>query len=104
MGGRMSGLGPEMPEAWARPQKPGCTHRDQILEFERPPMECPACVVNGDEWVHLRQCLVCGRVGCCDNSENQHARRHFELSGHAVMRSLEPNEAWRWCWVDDVNV
>lgn len=103
MGGRMGGFGPGLPEAWAPPQK-GCGHAGDIGEWPVPRLECPACVVNGDEWVHLRQCLVCGRVGCCDASQNQHARQHFELTGHPVMRSLEMGETWRWCFADEVNV
>jgi uncharacterized UBP type Zn finger protein len=93
-----------MPEAWAQPRKPGCSHAGEIREWETPPAECPACAVNGDEWVHLRQCLVCGRVGCCDYSPNQHARQHFELTGHPVMRTIEPGESWRWCFEDGVEV
>ena len=105
MGGRFSGLGPGMPEAWAQPTRPSCTHTAEIREVERPAaFECQACVAAGDRWVHLRQCLVCGRVGCCDNSINQHARRHYEADGHPVMRSLEPGEMWRWCFADEVDV
>ena len=104
MTGRLGGLGPGMPEAWAQPSNPSCSHGSEIREFERPPMACPACVARGDSWVHLRQCLVCGRVGCCDNSRNQHARRHFETDGHPVIRSLEPGESWRWCFADGVNL
>jgi CPA1 family monovalent cation:H+ antiporter len=67
----------------------------------RTPEGCGACLVEGTRWVHLRLCLTCGEVGCCDSSARQHARRHFEQTGHPVMRSFEPGEAWRWCYVDE---
>ncbi len=62
---------------------------------------CPACVEGGTEWVHLRMCLTCGNVGCCDSSPMQHSRRHFERDNHALARSLEPREDWAWCFVDE---
>lgn len=62
---------------------------------------CPACVEENLRWVYLRRCLVCGYVGCCDSSPGRHASRHFADSAHPVIRSLEPGEAWRWCYVDD---
>jgi monovalent cation/hydrogen antiporter len=63
---------------------------------------CGACLAEGTTWVHLRMCTQCGEVGCCDSSERRHARRHFEQTGHPVMRSLEPGEVWRWCFIDEV--
>lgn len=63
--------------------------------------ECLQCVREGLRWVHLRQCLVCGHVGCCDSSPGQHATRHFQSSGHAVMRSIEAGESWTWCYVHE---
>ena len=63
---------------------------------------CPECVAAGDDWVHLRVCLVCGHVGCCDSSRNKHARRHYHRSGHTVIQSLEPGEGWQYCFADDV--
>ncbi|MES2392029.1 MAG: UBP-type zinc finger domain-containing protein [Acidobacteriota bacterium] len=65
---------------------------------------CPECIAMGDTWVHLRECLVCGHVGCCDSSKNKHATKHFHTSKHAVMRSVEPGESWGYCYVDDVMV
>jgi uncharacterized UBP type Zn finger protein len=65
---------------------------------------CPECIAMGDTWVHLRECLVCGHVGCCDSSKNKHATRHFHSSQHPVMRSVEPGEEWGWCFVDEVMV
>jgi hypothetical protein len=64
----------------------------------------------GGDWVHLRECLVCGHVGCCDSSPHRHATKHFHATGstgkhgHAVMRSVEPGERWGWCYVDEVMV
>jgi uncharacterized UBP type Zn finger protein len=63
---------------------------------------CEECVKMGDTWVHLRECLVCGHVGCCDSSKNKHATKHFKATEHPVMRSAEPGEAWGWCYVDEV--
>lgn len=59
---------------------------------------CDECLALGDSWVHLRLCVHCGHVGCCDSSKNKHATRHFARTGHAVVRSLEPGESWAWCY------
>jgi uncharacterized UBP type Zn finger protein len=61
---------------------------------------CEDCLRTGGSWVHLRECLVCGHVGCCDNSPNKHATAHWESTVHPVMRSFEPDEAWAWCYAD----
>jgi len=66
------------------------------------PDGCEECLRDGHRWVHLRLCMACGHVGCCSSSPHQHSVRHFEATGHPVMRSFEPGEAWRWCFVDDV--
>lgn len=63
--------------------------------------ECAACVAMGDGWVHLRMCLVCGNVGCCDSSPNKHATAHFHDTDHPVVRSAEPRERWLWCYRHD---
>ena len=68
----------------------------------RTPEGCEECLRDGTTWVHLRLCLVCGHVGCCDSSEHKHATGHFHETHHPVMRSIEPGEAWRWCYVDEV--
>jgi len=79
-----------------------CTHLDQI-KVRRPGKHvCEECVKLGDTWVHLRMCLICGNVGCCDSSQNQHATKHFHLTGHPLMRSIEPGESWVWCFVDKI--
>ena len=80
-----------------------CSHTDQTTDVDRPSeMVCPECVALGDTWVHLRICMTCGHVGCCDSSKNKHATKHFEASGHPVIRSLEPGETWAYCYVDEV--
>ena len=61
---------------------------------------CPECVAKGDTWVHLRVCLTCGHVGCCDSSTERHADAHYRDTDHPVMRSFETGEAWKWCYVD----
>ena len=63
---------------------------------------CEECLKIGSGWVHLRLCLECGHVGCCDSSPNKHATKHFRTVGHPVIRSLEPGERWKWCYVDEL--
>lgn len=81
-----------------------CAHLDEyrIVPNPRTPSGCEECLRDGTDWVHLRLCLDCGHVGCCDSSVGMHADRHFQETGHPVMRSFEPGEAWRWCYVDRV--
>ncbi|MCL1593632.1 MAG: UBP-type zinc finger domain-containing protein [Actinomycetia bacterium] len=62
---------------------------------------CTDCIAVGDTWVHLRYCVGCGSIGCCDSSKNRHARKHWELTGHGVVRSKEPQEYWAYCYPDD---
>ena len=85
------------------PKKPvRCTHASWIRPVSPKTEGCEECLASGDTWVHLRLCLTCGHVGCCDQSKNKHATRHFRTTGHPVMRSLEPGEDWRWCYVDEL--
>lgn len=80
-----------------------CTHLSQIRDVEpRTPEGCEECLRTGDSWVHLRLCLTCGHVGCCDSSRNRHATRHFHAAGHPIVQSFEPNEDWSWCYIDEV--
>jgi uncharacterized UBP type Zn finger protein len=65
---------------------------------------CEECLAIGASWVHLRLCLTCGQVGCCDSSPNKHATRHFLATGHPVIASYEPDEQWAWCYVDELMV
>jgi len=79
-----------------------CTHIDQIRVRRPTGHTCQACVAIGAAWVHLRMCLVCGNVACCDSSQNRHASAHFRATRHPLMRSIEPGEAWTWCFIDEV--
>jgi len=82
-----------------------CTHLDEIQEVEaRTPDGCEECLTSGGRWLHLRLCLTCGHVGCCDSSPNRHARKHVAAAGHAIVQSFEPGEDWRYCFIDDVEV
>jgi uncharacterized UBP type Zn finger protein len=78
-----------------------CDHFETDLHFEPPLDVCTSCVEIDATWVHLRQCLTCGRTSCCDNSPNRHATAHFRATGHPMIRSAEPDEDWRWCFPDD---
>jgi uncharacterized UBP type Zn finger protein len=78
-----------------------CTHLDQIKNVSaRTPEGCEECLKIGSSWVHLRLCLSCGHVGCCDSSPNKHATKHFHATQHPIMKSFEPGEDWGWCYVD----
>jgi hypothetical protein len=80
-----------------------CTHIGQIADIKpNSPDACEECLALGDSWVHLRVCMTCGHVGCCDESKNRHARRHAHASAHPIIGSYEPGEDWRYCFIDDV--
>lgn len=82
-----------------------CEHIGQFPVEEVKPNTmagCEECLAIGDPWVHLRLCLTCGHVGCCDSSKNKHATKHFHATNHPVMRSFQPGEKWRWCYIDEV--
>ncbi len=76
-------------------------HAPRVMKANTPD-GCEECLREGTRWVHLRLCLACGHVGCCDSSTELHALRHNEQTAHPVMRSIEPGEAWRWCYVDEM--
>lgn len=82
------------------PMNKECTHQDQIRPVTPSAVGCEECLQLGDRWVHLRICLTCGHVGCCDSSKNRHATAHFHETGHPIIQSFEPNENWRWCYID----
>ncbi len=77
-----------------------CTHLDQIRDVAPSGDGCKECLEEGDPWVPLRLCLTCGHVGCCDDSKNKHATKHFHNTRHPIIKSLEPDENWMWCFVD----
>ena len=80
-----------------------CPHFSEIREVVPSSTKgCEECLKVGSPWVHLRICLTCGHVGCCDDSPLKHATAHFHKSKHPVMKSFEPDEAWGWCYVDEV--
>ncbi len=80
-----------------------CRHLQAATDLPVPvDLACDGCLADGTTWVHLRMCLTCGYRGCCESSVSQHSMRHFEQTGHPVMRSIEPGESWRWCHVDQV--
>lgn len=83
-----------------------CTHLDTVRVTELPESVegCTDCLATGGQWLHLRICLGCGHVACCDSSPNQHASKHFEESGHPLIRSLEPGEDWSFCFVDEAGM
>jgi Zn ribbon nucleic-acid-binding protein len=79
-----------------------CTHLDQINGVEPSAEGCEECLQMGDAWVHLRECLICGHVGCCDSSKNKDATKHFHATEHPLVQSFQPDEDWIWCYVDEV--
>jgi uncharacterized UBP type Zn finger protein len=85
---------------------PSCSHLDQVTVTAVPTRAevpgCEECLKVGGRWVHLRVCLSCGKVGCCDSSPNQHASKHAANDGHPIFRSIEPGESWSWCAIDEV--
>jgi uncharacterized UBP type Zn finger protein len=79
-----------------------CAHLNQIKVTHTDKDYCEDCIKTGDSWLHLRLCLGCGHVACCDSSPNRHASAHFRRTRHPLMRSIEPGEGWLWCFVDQI--
>ncbi len=79
-----------------------CSHLKEVRAVTPSAAGCEDCLKTGDTWVHLRLCLACGHVGCCDSSKNKHATKHFRQTRHPVMRSFEPGEDWGWCYLDEL--
>ena len=85
------------------PTESDCAHLAQINDVSPSTREgCEDCLREGTRWVHLRECLVCGHVACCDNSPRRHATAHWHATEHPVMRSFEPGEDWAWCYADNL--
>lgn len=76
-----------------------CTHSSQIQDVTPSADGCEECLKMGDRAVHLRECLICGHVGCCDSSKNKHATKHHSTN-HPIVQSIEPGEDWKWCYID----
>ena len=80
-----------------------CIHLKDISKNANPRTKgCEECEKIGSSWVHLRRCLMCGHVGCCDSSVHKHATKHFNEIGHSIMQSFEPGEDWKWCYIDEI--
>jgi uncharacterized UBP type Zn finger protein len=79
-----------------------CKHMAEIKDVKPSSYGCLECLKTGSSWMHLRICMMCGHVGCCDSSPNQHATRHFHETKHAIMFSFEPGEHWAWCFEDEL--
>jgi uncharacterized UBP type Zn finger protein len=79
-----------------------CNHLNEIEAVTPHTQGCEECLKTGDAWVHLRLCLSCGHVGCCDSSPNRHATAHFHSSHHPVVQSFQPDEDWMYCYEDDI--
>jgi monovalent cation:H+ antiporter-2, CPA2 family len=80
----------------------GCGHLGSIVPVQPSSPGCEECVAMGEGWVHLRICMTCGHVGCCDSSKHRHATKHHQATGHPIARSMEPGESWGWCFVDRI--
>ena len=79
----------------------GCTHKDQVKEVTPMSDGCVDCLKTGDTWVHLRLCLTCGYVGCCNDSKNKHSSIHYAAVSHPLIKSFQPGEDWVWCYPDE---
>ena len=79
-----------------------CSHIDSIKTVHPSAKGCEECLKTGSMWVHLRLCRSCGHGGCCDDSPNKHASKHFRETGHPIIEGYDPPEHWGWCYVDEV--
>ena len=79
-----------------------CTHLETIRDVTPSALGCEDCLKTGDVWFHLRLCRTCGHVGCCDESPNRHATKHFQATRHPIIEGYDPPEGWGWCYVDEV--
>jgi len=82
-----------------------CSHIDDVdLAIPAVAEGCVECLATGGRWVHLRRCLSCGHIGCCDNSPGRHATAHFATTSHPIVQSFEPREDWVWCYADEIGL
>lgn len=82
-----------------------CSHKPEGISETLPEKDksvCENCIITGDTWVSLRMCLKCGHVGCCDSSKNKHATKHFQETGHPIIKSVTEGEEFTWCYIDEV--
>jgi uncharacterized UBP type Zn finger protein len=78
-----------------------CAHASTVKDVTPSARGCEECLKTGSPWVHLRLCRTCGHVGCCDDSPNRHATKHFQATGHPIIEGYDPPEGWGWCYVDE---
>ena len=81
-----------------------CKHLREVNDVSPTADGCEECLKIGATWVHLRLCLSCGHVGCCDSSKYKHATKHYHATNHPVIQSFEPGEDWKWCYVDNIEL
>ena len=81
-----------------------CGHTKDINDVTPSALGCEECLKSGSPWVHLRICRTCGHVGCCDDSPNRHATKHFHETRHPIIEGYDPPEGWGWCYVDEVTL
>ena len=81
-----------------------CQHVKNLKPVEPRAEGCEECLEMGDSWAHLRLCMSCGHVGCCDSSKNKHATKHFRATEHPLIQSFQPDEDWIWCYIDQVGL
>jgi hypothetical protein len=84
------------------PMSKTCSHLDSIRVVKPSARGCEECLKIGSPWVHLRLCRTCGHVGCCDDSPNRHATKHFRATRHPIVEGYDPPEGWGWCYLDEV--
>jgi uncharacterized UBP type Zn finger protein len=82
--------------------EPACSHLNEATDVTPSGNGCVECLQTGGRWVHLRLCMTCGHIGCCDSSPNKHATKHFHADAHPLVTSFEPGEDWWWCYQDEV--
>jgi len=82
--------------------KHACAHVDKVRDVVPSALGCEECLKTGSMWVHLRLCRICGHVGCCDDSPNRHARKHFHDTQHPIIEGYDPPEGWGYCYIDDI--
>jgi hypothetical protein len=78
-----------------------CAHLSAAASAAPQSDGCEECLARGERWVHLRVCLTCGHVGCCDSSQSRHAAEHFQRTGHPIIQAFQPGEGWGWCFIDE---
>ena len=81
-----------------------CSHLESVPNDPAPSGGCQECIDMGDTWVHLRFCIECGNIGCCEDSKNTHATKHHHATGHPIIQSYQPGEGWRYCYPDEARL